>query len=182
LGHRLPLEYSAFSSTITAIRALQAYAPKPLWAEYEKPVQRAAGWLATAQPETTEDRACQLLGLGWTGGDKAVIRKAAAGLLALQRADGGWAQTPTLSSDAFATGQVLVGLRESGGLATTDPAYQRAVKFLLNSQAEDGSWYVAHRAAAIQPYFESGFPYGHDQWISAAATNWAAMALAPLAR
>jgi hypothetical protein len=34
----------------------------------------------------------------------------------------------------------------------------------------------------IQPYFESAFPYGHDQWISAAATNWAAMALTPLAR
>jgi hypothetical protein len=29
----------------------------------------------------------------------------------------------------------------------------------------------------IQPYFESGFPYGHDQWISQAGTAWAAMAL-----
>jgi len=30
----------------------------------------------------------------------------------------------------------------------------------------------------FQPYFESGFPHGDDQWISAAATSWAAMALA----
>jgi len=30
----------------------------------------------------------------------------------------------------------------------------------------------------IQPYFESGFPHGRDQFISAAATNWAATALA----
>jgi hypothetical protein len=29
----------------------------------------------------------------------------------------------------------------------------------------------------VQPYFESGFPYGHDQWISVAGTSWAAMAL-----
>ena len=29
----------------------------------------------------------------------------------------------------------------------------------------------------IQPYFESGFPHGHDQWISQAGTSWAAMAL-----
>jgi hypothetical protein len=29
----------------------------------------------------------------------------------------------------------------------------------------------------VQPYFESGFPYGHDQWISAAGTSWATMAL-----
>jgi len=179
-GHRPPLESSAFSSTITAMRALQVYAPKAQRADYNKAVQRAAAWLATARPETTEDRACQLIGLGWAGSDKAVIRKTAAELLAQQRADGGWAQIPTLSSDAFATGQVLVGLHDSGAVAVTDPAYQRAVKFLLNSQAEDGSWYVRRRALPLQPYFESGFPYGHDQWISAAATNWAAMALAPL--
>jgi hypothetical protein len=30
----------------------------------------------------------------------------------------------------------------------------------------------------IQPYFESGFPHGRNQFISAAGTNWAAMALA----
>jgi hypothetical protein len=29
----------------------------------------------------------------------------------------------------------------------------------------------------IQPYFQSGFPYEHDQWISATGTAWAAMAL-----
>ena len=34
------------------------------------------------------------------------------------------------------------------------------------------------RALPLQPYFESGFPYGHDQWISAAGTSWASMALA----
>jgi hypothetical protein len=29
----------------------------------------------------------------------------------------------------------------------------------------------------LQPYFESGFPYGHHQWISAAGTSWASLAL-----
>ena len=29
----------------------------------------------------------------------------------------------------------------------------------------------------IQPYFESGFPYGHDQWISQSGTAWATLAL-----
>ena len=28
-------------------------------------------------------------------------------------------------------------------------------------------------------HFESGFPHGHDQWISMAATAWSAMALMP---
>jgi squalene cyclase len=83
-----------------------------------------------------------------------------------------------LASDAYATGDALYGLYESGSLATSDPAYQRALGFLLKTQKPDGSWYVKSRAPKFQPYFESGFPYGHDQWISAAATAWAATALA----
>jgi len=43
----------------------------------------------------------------------------------------------------------------------------------------DGSWYVRSRAIKFQPYFESGFPFGHDQWISTAATAWATQAMAP---
>jgi hypothetical protein len=43
-------------------------------------------------------------------------------LLALQRADGGWAQTPYLQSDAFATGQVLYALRQLGVPARTPPS------------------------------------------------------------
>ncbi len=29
----------------------------------------------------------------------------------------------------------------------------------------------------VQPYFESGFPHGHDQWISQAASAWPVMGL-----
>ena len=60
----------------------------------------------------------------------------------------------------------------------TDVAYERGIRLLLNAQQEDGSWYVRTRAMAFQPYFDAGFPGAHDQWISAAATNWAAQALA----
>jgi hypothetical protein len=97
--------------------------------------------------------------------------------LADQRTDGGWAQLPTLSSDAYATGQALVALRESGAITANDPAYKRGAQFLLDTQFADGSWYVKTRALPIQPYFETGFPFGHDQFISAAATNWATQAL-----
>ena len=34
--------------------------------------------------------------------------------------------------------------------------------------------------AKLQPYFQSGFPYDHEQWISASATAYAMMALAPI--
>jgi hypothetical protein len=125
-----------------------------------------------------EDRAFQLLGLTWAGGNKENIRKAARALLAEQRSNGGWAQIPTLESDAYATGQALVALQDSGALGASDPAYKRGIQFLMSTQFEDGSWYVRSRDIAIMPFFESDFPYGRDQWISVAGTNWATMALA----
>ena len=104
------------------------------------------------------------------------------GLLALQRADGGWGQIPALAADAYATGQTLVALRESGAMAANSPAHKRGIQYLLRTQLADGSWYVRTRAAAFQPYFDSDFPHGRDQFISAAASNWASMALAGAVR
>ena len=49
--------------------------------------------------------------------------------------------------------------------------------YLLRTQASDGSWHVRSRAIWLQPYFDSGFPYGQDQFISTAGTAWATLAL-----
>jgi ankyrin repeat protein len=177
-GHRPPLESSAIQVTAASLRALQVYAPRARRNEYEQAIERAREWLKQAPAATTQDRAFQLLGLRWAGEDRETLRRnAARDLLREQRTDGGWGVLPSLASDAFATGQALVALKEAGALAATDPAYQRGVEFLLSTQLEDGSWYLRSRSIPFQPYFESGFPHGHDQWISAAATNWAAMAL-----
>jgi len=43
---------------------------------------------------------------------------------------------------------------------------------------EDGTWFVPTRAFGFQRYFETGFPHGRSQFISAAATSWAVIALA----
>lgn len=180
--HRPPLESSEIEITAVAMRAMQSYAPKAQRGEYEKAVWRAAGWIRTAQPRTTADRAFQLLGLTWAGDSPDSLQKPARELLAEQRADGGWGQLSTLASDAYATGQALVALHEAGALAVTDPAYHRGVEYLLSTQLEDGSWHVTSRAFPFQPYFESGFPHGPDQWISVAATNWATTALVPAAK
>jgi hypothetical protein len=109
-----------------------------------------------------------------SGDGLARLASAAAGR---QRPDGGWAQTPYLASDAYATGQTLAALKEAG-IPVTDPAYRRGAEFLLKTQQGDGSWHVASRAPKFQPYFQSGFPHDHDQWISMSATAWATMALA----
>jgi hypothetical protein len=122
----------------------------------------------------------RLLGLVWAGvspNDDVMLRGGDA-LKREQRADGGWAQLSTLGSDPYATGQTLVALHAAGVLRVRDAAYARGVEFLMRTQLEDGSWYVKTRALPLQPYFDSGFPHGPDQWISIAATNWAVMALA----
>ena len=99
-------------------------------------------------------------------------------LAAQQRSEGGWRQNPYLPPDSYATGQTLYALHEAGILAPTDPVYRKGVEFLLRTQHEDGSWFVRSRAPKLQPYFQSGFPYDHDQWISMAGTAWATIALA----
>jgi ankyrin repeat protein len=178
---RPPLETSDFQVTAATIRSLLAFAPKSQETEYRKSAERAVRWLETAEPASTEDYTFQILGLIWGGGSRETVRKAGSQLLALQRSDGGWGQIIRLASDAYATGQALVALRQSGTLAPGDAPYQRGVRFLLNSQMEDGSWLVRTRSPSFQPYFESGFPHGYDQFISAAASNWAVMALLPAA-
>jgi squalene cyclase len=179
---RPPIEASDFQVTAAAMRALQVYAPPSKREEYQRSVRLAARWIETAQPRTTEDRAFQLLGLKWSAAGNEVIRKAAAAMIAEQRPDGGWGQLPTLASDAYATGQTLFALAESGALNPTSSAYQKGVQFLLKTQLADGSWYVQTRTLPVQRHFDSEFPHGTDQFISAAATNWAVMALAPALR
>lgn len=183
-AHRPPIESSDIEVTAVSMRSLQMYGPKAHREEYQAAVKRAADWLINARPQKTEDRAFQLLGLRWAGlsSNHAVIRRGVRVLLAKQRTDGGWGQLPSLASDAYATGQALVALRETGALPATSPAYKRGIAFLLRTQLEDGSWYVKSRSIPFQPFFESGFPHGHDQWVSMAASNWATMALALDAR
>ncbi len=175
--HRPPIESSDIAMTALSLRSLQSFAPAPLKAEYMRSVQRGAAWLSRAKPKTNEDHVYLVLGLGWAAANRTAVRTAVNALIAQQHPDGGWSQIPTLSSDAYATGQALTALAESGAIRPSDRVYQRGVRFLLNTQLEDGSWYVRSRAIPIQLYFDSGFPHGKDQFISAAATNWATMAL-----
>jgi ankyrin repeat protein len=177
LAHRPPIESSDIEVTVSAIRSLQIYAPAWERAAADAAIGRAVAWLKRAQPQSNEDHVFQLLGFTWAKVDKPAIRTAATALVARQRADGGWSQIPYLESDAYATGQALVALIESGALAPSDPVYQRGVRFLLNTQLADGSWLVRSRAIAIQPPLDADFPHGKDQFISAAATNWATQAL-----
>jgi ankyrin repeat protein len=178
IAPRPPLESGSIQSTAFGVRALRLYGMPGRKAEFERRIARARQWLRDAEPRTTEDRIMKLYGLYWAKAPAADLAAAANAVAALQRADGGWAQLPSLESDAYATGKAMAALYESGRMSVSDPAYRRGVAFLLGTQCEDGTWRVKTRAFPFQPLKPSGFPHDRDQWISAAGTSWAAMALA----
>ena len=75
--------------------------------------------------------------------------------------------------------RLQIALAQAGHLPPNAPEYQRGVRYLLETQLSDGSWLVRSRSYPVQPkYFDTGFPHGINQWISAAGTSWACMALA----
>lgn len=174
---RPPIQTGDIGATAMGIHALQRYPLPGRKAEFAKQVERARRWLWNAQPENTEGRIWQILGLAWAGESQRKLRPLAAGLLAEQRSDGGWAQLPGLNSDAYATGQALYALRIGAGLESSHANIDRGVRFLLRTQLADGTWHVRRRAFPFQPTMNSGFPHGRDSWISAAASSWAVMAL-----
>jgi hypothetical protein len=174
---RPPLEFYSFSATALMVSAIQYYAPASLKPEAAQRIEKARSWMIRTVPETNEEKVFQLLGLKWTNGDKNFIQQQAKKLLATQREDGGWSQLANLESDSYATGQALYALYESGLLKTDGASFQKAITFLLKTQYEDGSWKVKSRSIPFVPFVQNGFPHEKDQFISAAGTNWATMAL-----
>jgi hypothetical protein len=174
---RAPTDYSDVTSTASAIRALKLYAPPTMKNKIDRQLAKATEWLRSYRAQSTEERAMQILGLHWAGSSKMQTDKLAQTLLAEQRADGGWAQLPTLESDAYATGLALNALKQAGAIPASHTAYQSGVKFLLKNQLADGSWWVKTRVSPVQVAIDDIFPHGKDQWISTVATSWASMAL-----
>jgi ankyrin repeat protein len=174
---RPPIQGGDISATALAVHALKTYAVPARRAEAEERVQRAKHWLWNAKPNSVDDQAYQILGLAWAGETPETLQPLARNLAAAQRADGGWSQLEGRESDSYATGHVLYALRVGSRFGMTHPAMTRGVKFLLDTQAADGTWRVRRRAVPFQPTMDSGFPYGRDSWISATGTSWAVAAL-----
>ena len=175
--YRPPMEDGPIQGAAFAIRALRLYPLAGREPELKQRIARARDYLAAANPTTFNQQVFQLLGLGWAGESAARLRPFVTAVRKKQKADGGWSQLDGLPSDSWATGQALVALNMAGGVGISDEAFQKGVRFLLRTQFDDGSWYVRSRAWPFQPHFESEFPHGKDQWISASGTAWAAMAL-----
>lgn len=171
---RPPINDGTISITARCLRVLRSYPVPSLKSEIDMRVKRAADWLIRAEPLTTEDRSMQILGIQWAG--KKVSADRVKTLVSRQRPCGGWGQSDSLPVDAYATGEVLWALHESG-MSSVNPIFSRGVAYLVRTQQSDGSWHVLSRSVPFQPYFETGFPHGRDQFISQAGSAFAIIAL-----
>jgi hypothetical protein len=174
---RPPTEASHFTTNYVALRGLNRYGTAKQRDAIATRATAVKQWLESADAANTEDQVFRLrlayeLKLPSDKVDAFVQR-----ILSEQDADGGWAQERGMKPDAYATGSVLVALHEAGGLPCQHPAWLRGLGYLLQTQQPDGSWHVVSRAKPLMEYFESGFPHGKDQFISAFATGWATEAL-----
>ena len=177
---RPPHSSSTFTATASAIRAIQLYLPEELKAQGDACVWRARQWLVATRPLSTEDAAFRLMGLVWASAPDNAIEAARNNLRTMSKPDGGWAELAGYPSDAYSTGEALYALRQSG-VSDSDPAWRGGLKFLISTQARDGSWRVRTRmvspAPVSPPYFSTGFPYQKDEYLSYAGSCWAVMAL-----
>jgi ankyrin repeat protein len=178
---RPPSSYSRVTMAALGLRAVQVYHHASQKAQADAAVARARTFLEGRTPRETEERTYQLLGLLWAGAPRATLQKLARELKAAQRPDGGWNSVAGRESDAYSTAQALVALHDGGGVAIIDASYQRGIEFLLKTQAADGTWHVVSRlkppAPLSPPYFDAGYPHGHDQFLSMQGASWAVMAL-----
>lgn len=176
-NRRPPTQQSLFTSTYLALYGLKVYGTPEQKERREQRFAQVRAWLLKTPARDTEDRVFRLRALQVVEAPELELRKAAQELRQAQKPDGGWAQLETMETDVYATATALVALNEAGGLATSAAVYQKGVRYLLERQLPEGSWHVVTRSAPIQTYFETGYPHGKDQFISASAAAWATIAL-----
>ncbi|MBD3676237.1 MAG: terpene cyclase/mutase family protein [Planctomycetaceae bacterium] len=186
---RPPIEYTDFTATALAVRGLRDYG-RPLVKTQTSPetpassplsdaerIAKAQQWLIATPAKNQEARTFKLLGLLWSDADRAEIDKVVEEIIQQQRPEGGWSQEKEMQSDAYATGQILFALLKADAGKTYRDAIDRGIAWLKSTRLPDGSWFVQTRSKPIQTYFESGFPHDKSQFISTAATSWAALAI-----
>ena len=134
-------------------------------------------FLLKAAAADTQEETFKLAGLVWSHAPQAEISRQRQRLAEI--AAGRWRLGPVTGDGFGCVCHRRNPLRPAlGGLEAGSKAYKKGVDYLLRTQLEDGTWLVRSRAFGFQPHFETGFPHGVDQFISAAATSWAVIALA----
>jgi hypothetical protein len=161
-----PIVQGSFMTTGNALVALTWAAEHSADARYEASAKRALAWMASHEPETTQDKVFKVIALMHYGtpDQKRSVWSVVETIASEQQADGGWKETAVAKgSNAFATGQVLYAFKQAG-VSVHGDMFKRGVKFLLGHQINDpteldnGSW-AAMNTASERP---SGF--AHTMW------------------
>src|SRR5262249_56739328 len=161
-------------TTMLAVLALDSRRAKPAAPDSLAAGRaRAAKWLAKAKgSDNHQELALRIVLKTSSGAPAAEYNPLVEKLVNSQRADGGWAQTKDMPSDAFATGQSLYALTLTGKKAEA-PVVQKARMFLVRSQHPDGSWPMISR-----PVQTGGKGANNLEPITYAGAAWAILGLA----
>lgn len=132
---------------------------------------KANSWLARQPPtDTTQAAVLRLMVQQLDHAPDNEMKHAVEQLTGLQNNDGGWSQITGMSSDAYATGQVLYALSVAG-ISQEDAAVKRAVSFLVSTQQHDGSWPMKKRTHPGETPTDNLVP------ITYFGTSWATLGL-----
>ncbi len=116
---------------------------------YAKSRERALGWLAKTPVGPSSEAVAVRLLVEKEFGDAARVKGLVEQLKKQQNPDGGWSWTKERPSEAFATGQAIYALG-GAGLASQDPAIERAWSYLAATQKPDGSWQSPSRKPNVK--------------------------------
>lgn len=176
-GRRPPSSGSEWTATFVAVNAIHHYGTANQLQRFAPRASRVLEWALATRPKETEDVVFRLRLLTALNAEQNELEQAVQELLGRQQPDGGWSQKNGMKSDAYATATAITTLLEDGGIDPSHTAIRQGIAFLVNSQLDDGTWYVKSRAVPFQDYYESGFPHDEDQFISITASAWAVVAL-----
>ncbi len=161
-----PIVQGQFMTTGNALVAIKRQEAQTGDSRHAESARRGLEWIATHEPETTQDKIFKVITLMHYGtpDQKRLAWSVVETLASEQQQDGGWKENSTSAgSNAFATGQVLYAFKQAG-VSIHGEMFRRGVDFLLGHQINDpnllenGSW-AAMNTASAKP---SGF--AHTMW------------------
>ena len=147
-----PIGQGQFMTTGNALVALNRAAGHSDDPSYDRAIERALAWVASHEPQTTQDKIYKIISLMHYGtpDQKRAAWSVVETLAAEQQPDGGWKEnTAADGSSAFSTGQVLYAFKQAG-VSIHGEMFRRGVDFLLKHQSHDpkdlhnGTWPAMH--------------------------------------